>query len=339
MSPGLVAGTVSAAPRVPMRALGKTNLVVSAIGLGLAAVGRPAYMALGRDHDIGADRSVTAMSARCNALLDAAYDAGIRYIDVARSYGFAEQFLNAWWKQRFLRDGDLTVGSKWGYAYTGGWQLDAPIHEVKRLTIDMLKHQFSESRAILGTRLSLFQIHSATLESRVLEDRRILEELGRLRERGVCIGLTVTGPRQDAVIRRALDVRVDGRNPFQTVQATWNLLEPSAGPALAEAKAEGWGVIVKEVLANGRLTNRHAGVDLGHLQAHASANGTTLECLAVAAALAHPWADVVLSGAATPGQLAGHLSALTLKADARRLGSFAESPEAYWRRRSALRWS
>ena len=51
-------------------------------------------------------------------------------------------------------------------------------------------------------------------------------------------------------------MRVGGVNPFQSVQATWNLLERSAGPALADAHAAGWGVIVKEALANGRLAER-----------------------------------------------------------------------------------
>jgi hypothetical protein len=35
---------------------------------------------------------------------------------------------------------------------------------------------------------------------------------------------------------------------------TWNFLEPSVGPAAAEAAAAGWAVQVKEALANGRLT-------------------------------------------------------------------------------------
>jgi hypothetical protein len=43
------------------RPLGATGLMVTSIGLGLAAVGRPAYIDLGRDSDLGPDRSVEAM--------------------------------------------------------------------------------------------------------------------------------------------------------------------------------------------------------------------------------------------------------------------------------------
>jgi aryl-alcohol dehydrogenase-like predicted oxidoreductase len=59
---------------------------------------------------------------------------------------------------------------------------------------------------------------------------------------------------QGAVIDRALETTIDGVRLFDAVQATWNLLEISAGPALRRAAAAGLGVIVKEALANGRLT-------------------------------------------------------------------------------------
>jgi aryl-alcohol dehydrogenase-like predicted oxidoreductase len=92
----------------------------------------------------------------------------------------------------------------------------------------------------------------------VLEDRAVREELARLRGAGWKIGLTVTGPRQGETVRRALGVTVAGERLFDCVQATWNLLEQSAGPALEEARVAGLRVIVKEALANGRLTARNA---------------------------------------------------------------------------------
>jgi aryl-alcohol dehydrogenase-like predicted oxidoreductase len=295
-------------------------------------------MALGREVDLGTDRSARAMRHRCHALLDVAYAAGIRYVDAARSYGLAEHFVNTWWDERQLPETALTVGSKWGYTYTGDWQLDAPIHEVKQLSISTLRRQAVESRTTLGRRLSLYQIHSATLDSRVLEDRAVLSELVHLREQGICIGLTVTGPQQADVIWRALDVRVDGASLFQSVQATWNLLEPSAASALADASAEGWGVIIKEALANGRLTHQHAGPELREFRAHAAALGTTVEALALAAALAQPWADVVLSGAVTCTQLKGHVAALDLGSNLALSVRVAEPAHVYWERRGTLAW-
>jgi aryl-alcohol dehydrogenase-like predicted oxidoreductase len=303
---------------VKLRSLGSTGLAVSPIGLGLAALGRPAYITTDRQHDIGDDRSVEAMERRCHDMLDAAYACGIRYVDAARSYGLAETFLANWLNARQLPDDALTVGSKWGYEYTGAWRMDAPTHEVKDLSFEALRKQQAESGALLGRRLRLYQIHSATLESGVLDDRRVLGELARLRSDGLAIGLTVTGPKQAAIIRRAMGVQVDGVNPFQTVQATWNLLETSAGPALAEAHDRGWGVVLKEVLANGRLADR--------------------QDVTFAAALSQPWVDVVLSGAVTTGQLQDNVRALDSSAPTGDWLSMAQPPETYWNERRMLRW-
>ena len=50
------------------------------LGLGLAALGRPAYITAGRDGDLGADRSVEAMRDRAATVLDAAWDGGVRHV-------------------------------------------------------------------------------------------------------------------------------------------------------------------------------------------------------------------------------------------------------------------
>ena len=319
--------------------LGSTGLVVSRIGLRRAALGRPAYINLGRENDLGTDRSIPAMERRCHDMLDAAYSVGVRYVDAARSYGMAEAFLASWFEKRTLPPEAVTVGSKWGYTYTGAWRPDAPVHEVKDLSCEALQRQVAESRALLRDRLRLYHIHSATLESGVLGDGAVLRELGRLRSQGLAIGLTVSGPTQADVVRRALDVEVDGGNPFQSVQATWNLLETSAGPALADAKARGWGVIIKEALANGRLAERHGGQRVALLQHRAEALGTTVDAMAFAAALAQPWVDVVLSGAVTSEQLLSNLGALELTANDIDWPSIEEPPNSYWARRSALAWA
>ena len=214
------------------------------------------------------------------------------------------------------------MGSKWGYTYVGDWQVDAHVHEMKDHSLGSLLRQIAESRALLGEYLDLYQIHSATLESGVLDDHAVLSELSALRDSGLTIGLSVSGPRQANVIRRAIAVCVDGVNPFQSVQATWNLLEPSAGPALAEAHDAGWGVIVKEALANGRLASQ--------------------DQIAIAAALANPWVDVVLSGAVTVEQLRSNVMAATMPLapdHLAELAKMAEPADQYWKERSQLAWS
>jgi aryl-alcohol dehydrogenase-like predicted oxidoreductase len=328
-------------PGLKRRQLGATGLKVTPVGLGLAALGRPAYINLGRDLDIGPDRTVADLRQRTRAVLDAAYDSGLRYFDAARSYGLAEDFLASWLDDRRLPPGEVVVGSKWGYTYTAGWRLDAVENEVKDHSLATFRRQYEESRGILGDRLLLYQIHSATQESGVLDDRELLSELAVLRGQGLAIGFTTSGPRQADVIRRALEVEVDGINPFDSVQATWNLLEPSAGPALAEAHAAGLGVIIKESLANGRLTDRSTMAPQG-LHQLALGIQASLDALAIGAALANPWVDVVLSGAVTVAQLRSNIAAVGTgvpTAHLPALRAFAEPADRYWEERKRLPWS
>ena len=326
------------------RILGGTWLTVSPIGLGLAALGRPGYINLGHAADLARDYELARMEAHAHAVLDAAWEAGVRYFDAARSYGRAEAFLASWLAKRQIAPGAVSVGSKWGYTYTAGWKAEAERHEVKDHSLSTLLRQSAESREILGPYLGLYQIHSATPESGVLEDRAVLEELARLRGQGWKIGLTVTGPRQGETVRRALGVTVGGERLFDCVQATWNLLEPSAGPALEETKAAGLGVIVKEALANGRLTARNAApafaVRRQRLEEEATRFGASLDALA--GVLARPWVDIVLSGVAAVDQLRSNLAALAVPWDhwaSEMTESLAESPEDYWHTRARLPWN
>jgi aryl-alcohol dehydrogenase-like predicted oxidoreductase len=309
--------------------LGRTSLPVTRIGLGLAAIGRPAYINLGHAHDLAGETDVASLEHHAHAVLDAAYAGGVRYFDAARSYGRAEAFLSSWLSERGLGREEVTVGSKWGYTYTADWRVDVDVHEVKDLTAATFRRQLAETRELLGSHLRLYQIHSATLDSGVLEDRELLDELAGLRASGVLIGLTTSGAHQRETIERALEV-----GGFDSVQATWNLLERSAGPALVAAHDAGLGVIVKEALANGRLTDRG---DVPALSDAAREAGATPDAVALAAVLAQPWVDVVLSGAASVEQLQSNLTALPLAPT--ELDELVEDPEIYWEKRGELPWN
>jgi aryl-alcohol dehydrogenase-like predicted oxidoreductase len=278
------------------------------LGLGLAALGRPGYLYIGHGADLGDDRSGEALQARTHEVLDAAYEAGIRDFDAARSYGRAEEFLGAWLRSR--RPEGVTVSSKWGYVYTAGWGIATQPPEVKHHDVDTFRRQLAESRELLGDWLSLYQIHSATPDSGVLADEAVLSAM---QQSGVPIGVSVSGVSQPETIDRAVGLGI-----FSAVQATWNLHERAAAPALARAHAAGLKVMVKEALANGRLAARDAE--------------------ALAAALAQPWADVVLSGAASVETLRSNLRARELPPPGE-LADLAEDSEAYWALRSSLPWN
>jgi aryl-alcohol dehydrogenase-like predicted oxidoreductase len=322
---------------MPAVRLGQSGPTVSRMGLGLAALGRPAYITGGRAGDLP-DRSVSGMRTRTHAMLDAAYAAGIRYADAARSYGLAEEFVAGWLADR--GHPDMITGSKWGYRYTGDWRLDAAPQEVKDHSLAAFEIQLAQTRAHLGSRLALYQVHSLTEDSRALSDTALLTAMARLRDDGVMIGLSTSGPLQATTLRRALETTVGGEPLFSAAEVTWNLLEPSVGPAAAEAAEAGWAILIKEAVANGRLA---AGGDqagpssrLGRL---AAAHGLTPDAIALAAALGKPWAAVVLSGAVTRGQLAANLAALTIGGLDDRELDLAEPADAYWSARSRRPWN
>ncbi|MFE0346505.1 aldo/keto reductase [Streptomyces griseoluteus] len=322
---------------MPFARLSSATTPTCHLGLGLAAVGRPGYINLDRAEDLGDDRSVEALHTRTHELLDAAYAQGVRYFDAARSYGRSEEFLADWLKAHPEAD-DVVVGSKWGYTYTAGWSTRADQHEVKDHTLPTYERQRAETAELLGDRLDLYQIHSLTPDSPALTDRALHARLAEAAAGGLTVGFSTSGPAQADTIRAALEITVDGAPLFRTVQSTYNALETSAGPALAEAHDAGLTVIVKEGMANGRLAPEHAPDALRDV---AEETGLGADAVALALILCRPWAGVVLSGAATVPQLGSnlHAAAVDLTDDQRtRLDTLAEDPHTYWARRGELPW-
>ena len=322
---------------MPFARLATATTPTSHLGLGLAAVGRPGYINLGRDEDLGENRTVETLRTRTHDLLDAAYAQGVRYFDAARSYGRSEEFLADWLTARPDLD-DIVVGSKWGYTYTADWTTDAEKHEVKDHSVQTYDRQRAETAELLGAHLDLYQIHSVTPDSPALTDKELHAKLAELAATGVTIGFSTSGPAQADAIRAALTVTVDGEPLFRTVQSTYNALETSAGPALTEAHDAGLAVIVKEGMANGRLADPYAPETL---KAVAEETNAGSDAIALALILREPWAGVALSGAATAAQLASnlHAAAVDLNDDQlSRLATLAEEPRTYWEKRGQLPW-
>ena len=248
-----------------------------------------------------------------------------------------------------LTANEITVGSKWGYTYTADWKVQTPegvAHEVKSHKLDVLQRQHAESVGELGEYLNLYQIHSATIESGVLQSDGVLGHLAELKSRGLKVGLSVSGPGQADTIQKALSIECNGGLLFDSVQATWNLLEQSAGSALQLAHDAGLMVIIKETLANGRLTSRNDDSEfaekLAVLQSVADQKNTTVDALAMSAVWNQPFVSIVLSGAGSVEQLRSNFAATSVQWDSEatsQFGSFKEDSGQYWRFRSELAWN
>ena len=218
---------------------------MTGIALGLAALGRPTYVNVGRD---GVHRTVDELRDLAHATLDAAWAAGVRWFDAARSYGRAEEFLASWLAVDPARRREGTVSSKWGYRYTADWDPDAEVHEVKEHSLAHFRTQWAQTRALLGAP-DLYQVHSLTTDSPLFDDGPLQRALADLRDDGVRLGFSTSGPDQPDAVRRGLALEIGGAPLFTAVQSTWNLLETSVGPALAEAHDAGALVLVKEGVA------------------------------------------------------------------------------------------
>ncbi|WP_027495684.1 aldo/keto reductase [Rhodococcus sp. JG-3] len=301
------------------------------LGLGLAALGRPEYLTVGHSAAVDGRFDPAALEQLCHAVLDASWDNGVRHFDAARSYGLAERFLGSWLSRHPNRRENLVIGSKWGYAYVADFQRGAEVHEVKEHSVERLAEQWPQTLHELGGAPDHYLIHSVTPDSPALTDTALVDELRAVAESGTRIGISTSGPHQADVVHAALEIGV-----FSSVQSTWNPLEPSAGPSLERAHDAGWFVVVKEAMANGRLVAEDS--TLGRV---ADSAGVGRDAFALACALAQPWADVVLSGAATAAQLEQNVAALSIDRELIAASDLElhETPEAYWHRRSQLAWT
>ena len=320
----------------------REKLVNAKTGLGMAALGRPGYMTLTHATDLP-DKTVEGMREHAFQMLDLAWSQGIRYYDVPRSYGKGEEFLASWLHHRQIDASEIVIGSKWGYVYTADWQVNAEVHEIKYHTLENLERQWAQSQELMGSYLNIYHIHSATLESGVLEDEAVLEKLYEIRESGVVVGLSLTGPHQAETLKKALTIERDGELLFQSVQATWNLLEQSAGPMLVEAHGRGCFVIIKEAMANGRLTS----LQMPHLSKRqisivrelCSHYNLKPDQLAMNIAQQQSFTDVVLSGAANREHLQSNLQQTDEAIESRLYQELAEDPKEFWKTRKSLQWT
>ena len=310
------------------------------IGLGLAALGRPGYINIGHDNDLGSDKSKSSMRDYCHQVLDFAYSNGVRYFDTARVYGEAEEFLSSWIRKQSQFNG--FVGSKWGYEYLANWEVNADKHERKDHSAAFLKQQWVETRMNLGKNVDLYHIHSVTPESSVLDDPAVIKELEIIKKNGLEIGISTSGPEQKKTIEKFLKIN-EKLKLFSFLQSTVNIFEQSCIPILKEAHNQKINIIAKEVFSNGLLTNANKDYhqeQLQNLQNIAKEINLTLEQLSYLWVYQLPFIKIILTGASTISQLQENLNCLNkLNTTIPNLDNFNLSVDDYWSTRKSLSWN
>jgi aryl-alcohol dehydrogenase-like predicted oxidoreductase len=312
------------------------------IGLGTAAIGRPQYINLRQES--AKEFLLDEFREHGILMLNEAYKKGIRYFDTAPGYGFAEQLLMDWIKEK--RYNDVEIATKWGYTYVANFNPNAIIHEVKELSLTKLNQQWEQSKSLLPY-LTSYQIHSATLDSGILEDKETLTRLGVLKaEYGLLIGLTTSGANQSDIIKKALDIEIGGEDLFDVFQVTYNLLDQSLsqiGKMLLKKKKR---IVIKEALANGRIFPNpnypHYASLYQQLQKLAAKYKVGIDALAIRFCMDSINPFMVLSGASNERQIEENMVATEFKLEQKEitnLQQFSVAPEKYWKERKRLGWN
>jgi aryl-alcohol dehydrogenase-like predicted oxidoreductase len=312
------------------------------IGLGLAALGRPEYINIRSETSI--DKSVPAFEKNTFKVLDLAYNLGIRHFDTAPSYGKGEVFLLHW--NQLHQYSDIALSTKWGYTYVADWELGYHgAHEIKEHSLKKLNEQWENSKGLLPA-LKIYQIHSATLESGVLENQDVLEALMNIkRQTGTKIGISTSGPNQPEIIQKALKVQLNGSDLFDSFQVTYNILDQSCFTILREAKAKQKFIIIKEGLANGRVFKnsdfKHYNPLYLSLEEIALKYKVGIDAIALRFCMDSLGPDIVLSGAANENELRENMKAESFHLATEEIEMLKQNgvdSNAYWEERKNLKW-
>ena len=312
------------------------------IGIGTAALGRPQYINVRQKN---CDNSnLKSFRKQSFSVLEDAYNLGIRYFDTAPGYGLAEELLLEWLQTK--NDKTIEVATKWGYTYTANFDANATIHEVKEHSLSKLNEQWNFSKQLLPY-LKVYQIHSATLETGVLENKAVLNQLAFLKkEHNLKIGLTTTGTNQVEVIQKALSVFVDDDQLFDVFQVTYNFLDQSLLEIIDELELQNKQIVIKEALANGRVFKNknypHYEKMYSTLETLAKKYTVGIDAIALNYCEQTIPKSIVLSGASTTNQLEENLktNSFALSNDEiKTLRSCTISTDFYWKERKQLQWN
>jgi len=313
------------------------------IGLGLAALGRPEYINI-RDGNTP-NKSQEAFMENAFSVLNFAYKQGIRYFDTAPSYGKGEQFLINWNSK--YQHKDVTLSTKWGYTYVADWELGfSGAHEIKEHSLDKLLEQWKISKK-LQPALKIYQVHSATFESGVLENKDVLKRLYELKiQTGLQIGITTSGINQSEIIKAALKIKIEKEYLFDSYQVTYNILEQSTQAILKHLLQLGKTVIIKEALANGRMFKNekfsHYQKLYNVLDSLAKKYQVGTDAVVLRFVMDNLEPTYVLSGASNKEQLEQNIKAQNFKLEKEELAVlkfFKTAPEEYWEERNKLLWN
>lgn len=209
-----------------LRALGRTGLRVSPIGLGTTKLGRTQQLKYPEPFELPSDRQV-------GDLLETARDFGVNLIDTAPAYGTSEGRLGALLQDR----SDWVIVTKVGEEFVDGrsrfdFSAAAVTRSVER-SLERLRTHW----------LDVVLLHSSGDDVEILRNSGAVEALRKLCQAGV---IRAWGASTKTVAGGLLAVEL-----CEVVMVALDREDRSQLPVVAAARESGVGVLVKKPLASG----------------------------------------------------------------------------------------
>jgi len=213
------------------RKLGSTDLKVSEIGMGCWAIGGSSY-----GPSYGPTKDTVSIKA-----IEKALEFGCNFFDTADLYGqgHSEKLLGQALKN--VRE-DVIIATKVGFdIYQGGKNFDE----------DYIKFALSKSLERLQTDyIDLYQLHNPTATE--LNNEKIFNTLDNLKDAGLIRNWGISLKNTSDLTKTA------SSSNASTLQLVYNALQQEAAKSIfTDAKRNGVGIIAREPLANGFLTEKY----------------------------------------------------------------------------------
>lgn len=226
-----------------MRPLGRTGMMVSAVGLGTVALGRIEGLKL------AVQPTRLPSDAEAGALLSAAQAHGVNLIDTAPAYGSSESRLG-----QLLPGAGASGGRPWVVCTKVGEEF-TPEGSRFDFSAGAIGASIDQSLARLGVaRLDVVLLHfsSAVDDAAVLERGEAVAALVAARDAGKvrAIGASVSTVRGG---RAAIAIRERGAQTCDVLMVALNLADRAMLPVVEDAERAGVGIVVKKALSGGRL--------------------------------------------------------------------------------------
>ncbi len=212
-----------------LRPLGHTGLAVSTIGYGAFKIGRNTGIKYPSAYDLPDED-------QAHRLLNAVLDLGINLIDTAPAYGLSEERIGVAISHR---RNDFVLSTKVGETYDNQQsRYDFSTHAIRT----SVQHSLLRLRTDV---LDIVFIHSDGSDQKILTQTDVVPTLQSLRDEGLIRAIGMSGKTPQGALAAL---------PWaDAVMVEYHLDDRSHAQVIAQAAAQGVGVIVKKGLGSGSL--------------------------------------------------------------------------------------